>query len=135
MRRPAVRQFVAVDRSNYNIPQSQLGRCFSHLLRLSLERLEREPAAGFDRAKSTASRAGIAKDHERGCPSCKTFISVGTSSLFTNRMKSTAPEDLLHTVVGFGMTPRFAQPFGQARSGFGQSFNLNECSDHQARSP
>src|SRR5262245_65795137 len=103
MRRPAVRQFVAVDRSNYNIPQSQLGRCFSHLLRLSLARLEREPAPGFDRAKATASRAGIAKDHERGCPSCTTFISVGTSSLFTNCKKSMAPEDLLHAVDGCAM--------------------------------
>jgi len=41
-------------------------------------------------------------------------------------VKSAAPEEALQLMIGFGITPRLAEPLRQTRPGLGQSFNLNQ---------
>src|SRR4029079_2891499 len=100
--RPAVGQFVPIDRCDHRMTQSKRVNGFSDATRLLL--IERQRPAGFDRTVVASSGGDLAENQKCGGSGVPAFPPVGTTGFFTDGVELQAVDGVLDVqIIGTGL--------------------------------
>ena len=112
MLRTAIRQIVAIHRSNDDVTKIHVRRHFSDMarfVRIEREIVLRDGTLG-NRAETAAARAQIAKNHECRSAAMKAFVNIRAARRFADRVQPAAAQLALQRVKGFEVRTSLSQP-------------------------
>ena len=99
-----VRQIIAVDRGDHDVPETELAERLGEMP--GLVGVDRTRPPGLDVAEGAGPRAGIAKDHHRRVTLGPALPDVGAGRLLAHGMQALRPHQLPRVVIaGRGRRP------------------------------